>query len=51
MDELVDKARQFNDYGDDDEGVNFAHNLAFNVIPQVDVIESNGYTREEMKVV
>jgi len=51
MDELVQKARQFNDYGQDDVGVNFAHNLAFNVIPQVDVFEPNGYTREEMKVV
>jgi aspartate-semialdehyde dehydrogenase len=51
MDELSSRARAFEDYGRDDSGDNFAHNLAFNVIPQVDVFEANGYTREEMKVV
>lgn len=29
----------------------FAHPLAFNVIPQIDAFQDNGYTREEMKVV
>ena len=29
----------------------FAHPLAFNVIPQIDAFQPNGYTREEMKVV
>ena len=29
----------------------FAHPLAFNVIPQIDAFQLNGYTREEMKVV
>jgi len=29
----------------------FAHPLPFNVIPQIDVFQSNGYTKEEMKVV
>ena len=28
----------------------FAHPLAFNVVPQIDHFEPNGYTREEMKV-
>jgi aspartate-semialdehyde dehydrogenase len=28
----------------------FAHPLAFNVIPQIDAFQPNGYTREEMKV-
>ena len=28
----------------------FAHPLAFNVIPQIDTFQPNGYTREEMKV-
>lgn len=28
----------------------FAHPLAFNVIPQIDSFQPNGYTREEMKV-
>ena len=49
--ELIEKARAFEDYGQDNAGINFSHNLAFNVIPQVDVFESNHYTREEMKVV
>ncbi|MCW5258223.1 aspartate-semialdehyde dehydrogenase [Verminephrobacter aporrectodeae subsp. tuberculatae] len=51
MQELVEKARAFEDYNRDNSGINFAHNPAFNVIPQVDNFESNGYTREEMKVV
>lgn len=29
----------------------FPYPLAFNVIPQIDVFQDNGYTREEMKVV
>lgn len=29
----------------------FAHPLAFNVIPQIDAFQPNGYTKEEMKVV
>lgn len=49
--ELRERARRFSDYGQDNSSENFAHNLAFNVIPQVDVFEENGYTREEMKVV
>ncbi|WP_434559668.1 aspartate-semialdehyde dehydrogenase [Pseudomonas sp. Z5-35] len=49
--ELREKAKAFSDYGDQDDSENFAHNLAFNVIPQVDSFEDNGYTREEMKVV
>merc|ERR1712066_674767 len=28
----------------------FAHQLPFNVIPQIDVFQENGYTKEEMKV-
>ena len=28
----------------------FAHPLAFNVIPHIDVFQTNGYTKEEMKV-
>jgi len=28
----------------------FAHPLAFNVIPHIDVFQANGYTKEEMKV-
>ena len=29
----------------------FSQQIAFNVIPQIDVFEDNGYTREEMKMV
>jgi len=29
----------------------FAHQLPFNVIPQIDAFQDNGYTKEEMKVV
>jgi aspartate-semialdehyde dehydrogenase len=49
--ELMKKARTFEDYGYDNASDNFSHNLAFNVIPQVDVFEANLYTKEEMKVV
>merc|ERR1711990_983803 len=28
----------------------FAHQLPFNVIPQIDAFQTNGYTKEEMKV-
>ncbi|CAM3298290.1 aspartate-semialdehyde dehydrogenase [Pseudomonas floridensis] len=51
MEELRERARSFIDYGENDTAEHFAHNLAFNVIPQVDSFEANGYTREEMKVV
>lgn len=49
--ELLEQARSFTDYRDSQASHYFPHSLAFNVIPQVDVFESNGYTREEMKVV
>jgi len=29
----------------------FPHQIAFNVLPQIDVFEANGYTKEEMKMV
>lgn len=29
----------------------FAHPLAFNVIPRIDAVQENRYTKEEMKVV
>ncbi|KTT39478.1 aspartate-semialdehyde dehydrogenase [Pseudomonas oryzihabitans] len=49
--ELRERAKSFNDYGQYNRSENFAHDLAFNVIPQVDRFEENLYTREEMKVV
>ena len=29
----------------------FSHHIAYNVIPQIDVFEENGYTKEEMKMI
>jgi aspartate-semialdehyde dehydrogenase len=49
MDELKTGTR---DYLDSKEVTNdiFAHPLPFNVIPQIDKFQDNGYTKEEMKV-
>ncbi|GHF98615.1 aspartate-semialdehyde dehydrogenase [Thalassotalea marina] len=33
------------------ETKNFSRQIAFNVIPQIDVFQDNGYTKEEMKMV
>ena len=49
MDELYTQAREFLD----DKPVTvdkFAYQLAFNLIPQIDVFTDNGYTKEEMKM-
>lgn len=49
MDELVEQYRQV--LADDPVTVKkFAYQLAFNVIPQIDVFQPNGYTKEEMKM-
>src|SRR5690606_18508038 len=37
--------------GKDFENKKFPRQMAFNVIPQIDVFQDNGYTREEMKMV
>ena len=49
MDELVE---QFGELGRGEEPTvsKFAYQLAYNVIPQVDVFTENGYTKEEMKM-
>ena len=51
MEELRAHVRAFEDYRADARSDHFFHGLAFNVVPQVDRFEANGYTREEMKVV
>jgi aspartate-semialdehyde dehydrogenase len=51
MEELKAHVRAFEDYRPDARSDHFFHGLAFNVVPQVDRFEANGYTREEMKVV
>lgn len=49
MDELYEQYRQV--LAGEEVTVNkFAYQLAFNLIPQVDVFTDNGYTKEEMKM-
>ncbi len=49
MDELVEQHAQIA-RGEEPTVNKFAHQLAFNVIPHVDVFTDNGYTKEEMKM-
>ncbi|MFR1986925.1 MAG: aspartate-semialdehyde dehydrogenase [Prevotellamassilia sp.] len=49
MDELIEQYRQAL-AGDPVKVEKFAYQLAFNVIPQIDVFQENGYTKEEMKM-
>lgn len=48
MDELVEQNAQLA-RGEEPTIDKFAHQLAYNVIPQVDAFTENGYTKEEMK--
>ena len=49
MDELMEQYRQVL-AGEEVTVSKFAYQLAFNVIPQIDVFQDNGYTKEEMKM-
>ncbi len=49
MDELEEQTAQIV-RGEEPTVSKFAYQLAFNVIPQVDVFTDNGYTKEEMKM-
>jgi len=52
MEELVSQMQAFFAFKlDDAEHKAFAHQIALNVIPQIDVFMDNGYTKEEMKMV
>ena len=51
VDELVRQAREILDHGTCGAPRTFQHQLAFNVIPQIDVFEEGGYTKEEWKMV
>jgi len=52
MEELVKQMQDFFAFKlDESECEAFAHQIALNVIPQVDVAMSNGFTKEEMKMV
>lgn len=49
MDELVEQYREIAE-GKEPTVKKFAHQLAYNVIPHIDVFTDNGYTKEEMKM-
>ena len=49
MDELVHQYEQLTK-GEEPTVNKFAYQLAYNVIPHVDVFQENGYTKEEMKM-
>ena len=52
MDELVNQMQAFFAFKlDDAEHKAFAHQIALNVIPQIDKFMDNGFTKEEMKMV
>lgn len=52
MQELVNQMQAFFAFTlDDAEHKAFKHQIALNVIPQIDVFTDNGYTKEEMKMV
>jgi len=52
MEELVKQMQDFFAFKlDESECEAFAHQIALNVIPQVDVAMENGFTKEEMKMV
>jgi aspartate-semialdehyde dehydrogenase len=49
MDELVEQYRQIG-AGEEPTINKFSYQLAYNVIPHIDVFTDNGYTKEEMKM-
>ena len=49
MDELINQFKQIA-YNNDVTVEKFAYQLAYNVIPQIDVFTDNGYTKEELKM-
>ncbi|WP_419769441.1 MAG: aspartate-semialdehyde dehydrogenase [Candidatus Marinarcus sp.] len=52
MEELVQQMQDFFAFKlEDSEKKAFAHQIALNVIPQIDVAQDNGFTKEEMKMV
>ena len=52
MEELVKQMQDFFAFKLDETEIEaFSHQIALNVIPQIDVSQENGYTKEEMKMV
>ncbi len=50
MQELEQQYREVLENGEATTVKKFAYQLAYNVIPQIDVFQDNGYTKEEMKM-
>lgn len=51
VEELLAASRARLDGEQESAPVTFAHSLAFDVLPQIDSFEANGYTREELKMI
>ena len=51
MEELKQHTQNFSQYDPQLRSEYFNYALAYNVVPQVDAFQANGYTKEEMKVV
>lgn len=49
MDELINQFKQIA-YNNDVTVEKFAYQLAYNLIPQIDIFTDNGYTKEELKM-
>jgi len=49
MDELIDQTKEFLD-GKNIVSKNFTKQIAFNIIPHIDVFSDDGYTKEELKM-
>ena len=49
MDELIDQTKLYLD-GKNIESKNFTKQIAFNVIPHIDIFTEDGYTKEELKM-
>jgi len=49
MDELIQQTKQYLE-GEQIESKNFTKQIAFNVIPHIDVFADDGYTKEELKM-
>ena len=49
MDELIEQTKSYLD-GNSVESKNFTKQIAFNIIPHIDVFSDDGYTKEELKM-
>src|SRR5690606_8125449 len=51
IDELLEQSRQLLNGAKEVEAKVYPHRIAFNVLPHIDSFLSNGYTKEEMKMI